>query len=86
MKPIMSFNLKYSARWVAQVVSKPLTQRMNQYFQEGTFPQTLKFSFVKPIPKNSNKIGLNNLTKVSFTQLFSKVFEKVMCTRLCDFY
>lgn len=61
MKQIMSFNLKYSARWDAQVVSKPLTQCMNQYFQEGTFPQTLKFSFVKPIPKKSNKIGLNIL-------------------------
>lgn len=63
----------------------PLTFLVNCSLQEGVFPNVLKFSCVKPIPKKPNSETLDQFRPISLLSTFSKIFEIVVCRRLVAF-
>jgi hypothetical protein len=65
-----------------QYIIKPLVYIFNLSFQCGTFPDMLKISKIKPIPKGGNKSDIQNYRPISILSVFSKILEKVMYKRL----
>jgi hypothetical protein len=55
---------------------------MNRSLATGIFPDRLKFSEIKPIYKNGDKNLISNYRPISLLTSFSKIFERVMFTRL----
>ena len=58
---------------------------LNLSLSEGLFPDELKIANVVPIYKADDSIQFNNYRPVSLLCILSKVFEKVMYTRLSSF-
>jgi sarcosine oxidase/L-pipecolate oxidase len=48
----------------------------------GMFPDRLKYAEIKPLFKNGDKINPCNLRLISLLTSFSKIFEKIIYTRL----
>jgi hypothetical protein len=48
----------------------------------GTFPARLKFSEIKPLFKKGDKKDIKNCRPISLLTSFSKIFEKIIYTRL----
>lgn len=69
----------------ASYISKPMTYIINLSFLEGSFPEKLKISVVKPLHKKGDKTDPNNYRPISILSVFSKVFEKAMLARLNNF-
>lgn len=67
-------------------ILKPLTYLINLSLENGTFPDTLKFSVVKPLHKKSSKTEAGNYRPITLVPILSKIFEKVMCARLTNFF
>ena len=57
----------------------------NIIISTGTYPDRLKFSVVKPIHKKGDKMNYTNYRPISILPTFSKVFEKVIYTRLSEY-
>ena len=64
----------------------PLVHVMNLSLAEGIFPDELKVAKVLPLYKGDNPMLFNNYRPVSLLNIISKVFEKVMYTRLVSFF
>ena len=58
---------------------------MNLSMTEGVFPSEMKIAKVLPLYKGDNPMIIDNYRPVSLLNIFSKVFEKVMYTRLLSF-
>jgi hypothetical protein len=67
----------------APFISSPLTYICNKSLSSGIFPR-LKFSVLKPVFKNSDKLNISNHRPISLLTVFSKVSEKVIYARLCQ--
>ena len=64
-----------------------LTLLMNDCTQSGYFPDELKVVKVLPLYKNGDVINcLNNYCPISILPLLSKILEKLICSRLLDFF
>jgi len=48
----------------------------------GIFPSRLKFSEIKPLFKKRDKPNISNYRPISILTPFSKIFEKIIFTRL----
>lgn len=72
-------------RFCAKELTLPYYQLINQSFLEGTFPDLLKISIVKPIHKKGSKLDPNNYRPIALLPTSSKIFEKAMQTRLNSF-
>jgi hypothetical protein len=70
---------------IAQFISLPLSLLINNSFNKGTFPDQLKLAKVIPIYKSGSKSDPNNYRPISLLNFFSKVFEKVIYSRLLQF-
>ena len=66
-------------------IRTPLVHVMNLSLAEGIFPDELKITNVLPLYKGDNPMRFNNYRPVSLINIISKVFEKVMYTRLMSF-
>jgi len=51
---------------------------------QGIYPEILKFSLIKPIYKSGHKSSPSNYRPISLLPVFSKIFEKVIYSRLTD--
>ena len=60
----------------------PLTYSCNLMISTGTFPTWLKFAEIKPIHKKGEKSNISNYRPISLLTSFSKIFEKIIFTRL----
>jgi Notch-like protein len=63
-------------------ISSPLNCIFNRMLSTGTFPSRLKYAESKPIFKKGDKNKMVNFRPISLLTSFSKVFEKVIYTRL----
>ena len=69
----------YIAKQSIQSYIKPLTGLINSSFQNGIFPDELKFTKVIPIFKYGDKPDIANYRPISVLSVFfSKIFEKIM--------
>ena len=62
-----------------------LARIINRSFEEGIFPHQLKNARVIPVYKGSSKTDVSNYRPISLLSVFSKIYEKLMHTRIADF-
>ena len=70
---------------VASVVSYHVAKLINRSIQEGVFPVCLKTAKVIPIHKIGSFENPSNYRPISLLSSLSKVFEKVLNTRMVEF-
>ena len=70
---------------VKSPVSESLSNIINDSFITGVFPGKLKISRVNPLHKKESSLDPNNYRPISLLSIFSKIYEKVMYTRLYKF-
>ena len=62
-----------------------LTKIFNKCIQHEVFPNAFKTAQVIPIPKISSHKSLNDLRPISLLSVFSKLFEKILESRMLRF-
>ena len=73
-------------RKVIHEIKAPLLFIFNLSLSVGTFPNGLKQSRVTPLYKSESKSQPNNYRPISVLSIFSKIFEKLVTTRLELFF
>jgi Notch-like protein len=63
-------------------ISSPPNYICNRTLFTGVFPSRLKYANIRPLFKKGNKYYMSNYRPISVITLFSKIFGKVMQTRL----
>ena len=66
-------------------IAKPLMKICNQSFMQGIFPDRMKIAKVIPLFKSGAKGVFTNYRPVSLLPQFSKLLEKLFCSRLDKF-
>ena len=67
------------------IISEPLSLLLNKAFSLGLFPDSLKIAKVVPIYNSGDKRNPSNYRPISILSCFSKIFEKLIFTRLDSF-
>ena len=67
-------------------ISVPLCRLINTCLDGGHFPNFLKIARIKPVFKADDPTLFGNYRPISVLSVFSKIFERVMQTRLLDFF
>ena len=70
---------------IIDIISKPLSNLINMSFTTGMFPDILKSSEIIPIHKKGDTTTCNNYRPISLLSNLSKIFEKLMHTRIYNF-
>ena len=70
---------------IRQSINGPVCYLCNRSLTEGVFPDELKLANVLPLFKSGDPLLFNNFRPVSLLCVLSKVFEKVMYSRLINF-
>jgi Notch-like protein len=89
---VKSLKLKYSYGYIEipqhilkislPFILSPLTYMCNKSLSLGVFPRRLKYSQINPIFKKSARTDVANYRPISLLTSFSKIFEKVIYSRL----
>ena len=61
-----------------------LAKLINLSFETGIFPDILKIAKVTPIHKKESKLDFKNYRPISLLSTFSKIYEKIIYTRIYD--
>lgn len=67
---------------INNLVSDQLATCINEHLAKGIFPDALKIAKVTPIHKSGTKTDPNNYRPISVLPVISKIFEKVIYSRL----
>ena len=59
-----------------------LSKLVNLCFESGVFPDLLKLAKVTPLHKKESKLEFINYRPISLLSVFSKIYEKLMYTRI----
>ena len=70
----------------ADEIAVPLTHIVNLTLKTGIFPDALKQAKVIPLLKSGNRSDIKNYRPISILPAFSKIFEKVITSRLVSFF
>jgi len=70
---------------VIEFIKVPLCHIFNQSFVKGTVPRQMKKAKIVPIYKSGKKNLFNNYRPISLLPAFSKLLEKLVCSRLMYF-
>ena len=65
--------------------TETLANVVNTSFNEGVFPRSLKNARVIPIYKEGSKTEVSNYRPISLLSAFSKIYEKLMHSRVLEF-
>ena len=68
-----------------KVISFPLSQLINDYISKWLFPNICKLAQVMFISKNDSRLLCTNYRPISLLSNLSKIFEKVIYSRLLLF-
>ena len=63
-----------------------ITYLFNMSISQGKFPDALKNAKVIPIHKDDSRLEMSNYRPISLLPTLSKIFEKLMYSRLIDFF
>ena len=66
-------------------ISGKLSRFINSFINEGCFPDILKIGKITPIFKKDDPQKLGNYRPISVLPIFSKIFEKIIYSRLYSF-
>ena len=78
---ISSRIVKISAPYVLSL----LTYIFNKVLSTGIFPERLQFSEVRPLFKKGDITEFSNYRPISLLTSFSKIIEKIIFKRLCNY-
>lgn len=67
------------------IIAEPLSLLINHSFTHGKVPDSIKIARVCPVYKNGDNCEFTNYRPISILPSFSKIFEKLMYTRLTDY-
>ena len=67
------------------ILSQLLSIIFNTSIKEGIFPDALKIAKVIPFFKNGSPFVVSNYKPISLLPIFSKIFERLMHTRITEF-
>ena len=67
------------------ILSPVLSKFYTRFMRLGIFPDTLKTGLVSPIYKKGDPQLLDNYRPISTLPIFSKIFEKLIYSRIYDF-
>jgi Reverse transcriptase (RNA-dependent DNA polymerase) len=70
---------------VAHIIAEPLSIVINHSFIDAYFPDDLKIAKVIPIFKSGSKSDPSNYRPMSLLNIFSKIFETVINSRILNF-
>ena len=70
----------------SKIISPILMPLINKNMKNGNFPDELKVGRISPIYKKDNEELFKNYRPVSTIPLFGKIFEKVIYSRLYNFF
>ena len=62
-----------------------LSKLVNLCFETGIFPDLLKLAKVQPLHKKESKLNFLNYRPISLLSVFSKIYEKLMYTRIYSY-
>ena len=65
-----------------EIISLPLSQLINDSISKGSFQNICKLAQVIPILKNGSRLHCTNYRPISLLSNISKIFEKVIHSRL----
>ena len=68
------------------LISPMLCQLYNDCLKSGKFPDCLKVGKITPIFKKGNRELMKNYRPVSTIPIFGKIFEKIICSRIYNFF
>lgn len=71
-----------SIKYLKNLIKEDLTNCINRSLNEGVFPNSLKLAKVSPIYKSGTQSDPNNYRPISVLPVISKVFEKVLYSRI----
>lgn len=71
-----------SVKCIQNLIVTPLTNCINDCLARGVFPDSLKIAKVTPIHKSGDKSDPCNYRPISVLPVISKIFEKVIYTRI----
>ena len=63
----------------------PLKHIFDSSFENGIFPDSLKIARVTPLYKSGDSCSFSNYRPVSVLSCFSKMFERIIYTRLFNY-
>ena len=58
---------------------------VNMSFETGIFPDILKMAKMSPLHKKDSKMDYHNYRPISLLSAFSKIYEKLIYTRIFDY-
>jgi hypothetical protein len=69
-----------------EILCIPLCDIFNACICEGVFPAQLKMAKVIPLHKKNSKTEISNYRPISLLNVFSKIFEKAIATRIVNHF
>jgi len=66
----------------APFIISPLTYNCNKFLFSDVFPERLKYAIIRPVYKKGDKLLTTNYRPISLLTSFSRIFEKVIYSRL----
>jgi hypothetical protein len=64
---------------------KTLNFIFNESINQGVFPDLMKIAKIRPVHKKCNRHEISNYRPISVLSIFSKIFEKMIYSRLVSF-